>query len=135
MRVAQPPRHGYQRGTCCGKERDREASLWVGTNAGGVSRLHDMPFRTVSKREGLPVDSTRAVFESADGGMWIGTAAHGLIRTQDGVISRWTTQEGMPSDGIAMIALGCSLWVNARTDTTTQPAAADAPRLTPAVVE
>jgi hypothetical protein len=38
-------------------------------------------------------------------------------------------------NGIAMIALGCSLWANARTETTTQPTAADAPRLTPAVVE
>ena len=37
-------------------------------------------------------------------------------------------------NGIAMIALGCSLWLTARTETTTQPTADDTPRLTTAGV-
>ena len=35
-------------------------------------------------------------------------------------------------NGIAMIALGCSLWLTTRTSTTTEPAAADSQHLTPA---
>ena len=38
-------------------------------------------------------------------------------------------------NGIAMIGLGCSLWLTARSVTTTEPTGADRQRLTPAVVE
>ena len=95
---------------------DHEKNLWVGTNAGGVSRLHHTPFRTVSKRDGLPADVIRAVFESRDGGMWVATHAHGVARMRNGTITRWTTREGLPSDSVALIGQSRdgAMWIGTR---------------------
>ncbi len=91
----------------------------MGTNAGGVSRLHHTPFRTISKRDGLPADVIRAVFESQDGGMWVATHAHGLARLRNGTVTRWTMREGLPSDSVALIGQSRdgAMWVGTRVRT------------------
>jgi signal transduction histidine kinase/ligand-binding sensor domain-containing protein/CheY-like chemotaxis protein len=95
---------------------DHEKNVWVGTNAGGVSRLHHTPFRTISKRDGLPADVIRAVFESQDGGMWVATHAHGLARVRNGTVTRWTVREGLPSDSVALIGQSRdgAMWIGTR---------------------
>ncbi len=58
--------------------RDRENSLWVGTN-GGLVRLRDSPMVSHTRARGPPDDYVRAVLEHSDGGLWVGTSK-GLAR-------------------------------------------------------
>ncbi|MBB2206220.1 diguanylate cyclase [Gluconacetobacter takamatsuzukensis] len=57
---------------------DSEGSLWVGSN-GGLYRLREALFSTLSRQDGLPDDFTRSVLEDRDGRLWVGTDA-GLSR-------------------------------------------------------
>lgn len=58
--------------------RDREDSLWVGTN-GGLLRLRDAPFSSHTTQRGLADDFVRSVLAHADGSLWVGTSK-GLSR-------------------------------------------------------
>lgn len=64
---------------------DTEGSLWIGSN-GGLYRLREGLFSTLTRQDGLPDDFTRAVLEDHDGRLWIGTDT-GLSREgPDGTI-------------------------------------------------
>ena len=52
--------------------RDREASLWIGTN-GGLVRLREAPIRTFTRRDGLGDDFVRAVVVQGRD-VWLGTS-------------------------------------------------------------
>lgn len=54
---------------------DREGSIWVGLQAGGLVRLRVKQLSTLTTRDGLPNDSTRSVFENAHGDLFVGTAS------------------------------------------------------------
>lgn len=53
--------------------RDREDSLWVGTN-GGLMRLRDAPFSSHTTQRGLADDFVRSVLAHRDGSLWVGTS-------------------------------------------------------------
>jgi diguanylate cyclase (GGDEF)-like protein len=52
--------------------RDREKSLWIGTN-GGLVRLREAPIRTFTRRDGLRDDFVRAVVVQGRD-VWLGTS-------------------------------------------------------------
>lgn len=53
--------------------RDRENSIWVGTN-GGLFRLRDAPFVTLTAEQGLAGDYIRSVLSHSDGSIWVGSS-------------------------------------------------------------
>lgn len=53
--------------------KDRENSLWIGTN-GGLFRLRDAPFRAIGEAEGLSDNFVRVVMAHQDGSLWIGNS-------------------------------------------------------------
>jgi ligand-binding sensor domain-containing protein/signal transduction histidine kinase len=61
---------------------DRAGALWIGTNGGGVTRLHDGTFTTFTTAEGLPDDTVIAMAEGPHGELWLGTN-HG-VAVRDG---------------------------------------------------
>ncbi len=78
---------------------DREGSLWVGTNGGGVTRFWSGVFTGYSVYDGvadkyvLPVYETRRL----DGhirAVWIGTD-DGLSRLKDGMVTNYTVKDGL----------------------------------------
>jgi len=52
---------------------DRQGSLWIGTEGGGVTRLREGAFRALGSGEGLPNPRVRALVEDAAGFAWVGT--------------------------------------------------------------
>ena len=52
--------------------RDREGSLWVGTN-GGLARVRTAPIHTYTHADGLADDFVRAILVDREGGIWIGS--------------------------------------------------------------
>ncbi|KFZ38205.1 hypothetical protein HR45_06820 [Shewanella mangrovi] len=58
---------------------DQEHSIWIGTN-GGLLRLRDVPFSTLTEEQGLAGNYVRTVLADKDGkSIWIGTS-NGLSR-------------------------------------------------------
>ena len=53
--------------------RDRENSIWVGSN-GGLFRLRDAPFVTLTTEQGLAGNYIRAVLAHSDGSIWVGSS-------------------------------------------------------------
>ena len=50
---------------------DADGSLWVGFYGGGLTRLRDGEFTSLSTREGLVHDLTWGIGEGADGSLWV----------------------------------------------------------------
>ena len=66
---------------------DREGSLWVGTQGGGLGRLKPSLLSVFGREEGLPHDDVLPVLEARDGTLWVGTNGGGLSRIQEGRVT------------------------------------------------
>jgi signal transduction histidine kinase/ligand-binding sensor domain-containing protein/ActR/RegA family two-component response regulator len=83
---------------------DREGNLWVGTHGGGVTKLTDRSFSTLSRQDGLSGDLTRTILEGRDGTLWIGTQGAGLNRVKDGrVVSVYRMRDGLPGETVTAL--------------------------------
>ena len=82
---------------------DREGSLWLGLEANGLARVRRTRFRTVTADDGLPIDSTRSVFQDREGRIWIGTLA-GIAEWTDGRIRRYANVDGDSLSAVTSIA-------------------------------
>ena len=58
----------------------RDGAIWMGTDAGGVTRYRDGTFTSITARDGLPGDVIRSLHVDPDGWLWIGTEGRGLAR-------------------------------------------------------
>lgn len=70
---------------------DREGSLWVGTDGGGLNRARRQRFATLESSRGLTVQSTCA---DAEGGVWIGYNDGGIDHWSEGRLTRLYPVEG-----------------------------------------
>ncbi len=92
---------------------DREGSLWLGTDAGGLNRLRDTRFVSFGLRDGLPHQRTNVVLEDRAGNIWIGTDGGGLARLADDRVTVFTTADGLADDAVYSLHQGQddSLWI------------------------
>ncbi len=74
-----------------------DGSLWIGSDGGGLTRLRDGAFTTLTRANGLAGDHLRVIYEGKDGALWIGTTT-GLSRYKDGRFQNYTTKDGLLSD-------------------------------------
>jgi diguanylate cyclase (GGDEF)-like protein len=78
--------------------RDRDGSLWVGTENGGLARLRSDRFEVFTTREGLSNNMVQRILEDREGNLWVGTQDGGVNRLADGKFVTWTTREGLAGD-------------------------------------
>ena len=76
---------------------DRDDTLWVGTDAGGLNRVKRQVFDVLEESRGSTV---RSVCEDDNGGLWIGFNAIGLNNNgagylKDGVLQRFGPGQGL----------------------------------------
>lgn len=98
-------------------EEDREGSLWVGTDIGGLARMGGTSVSNHGVKQGLP-DS--CVFGISPGGsadsLWLGTlrgAAHYRVRPTPGILEVIGRQDGLNDEWIWKVhqAADRTLWV------------------------
>ncbi|NIM12367.1 MAG: protein kinase [Candidatus Aminicenantes bacterium] len=84
---------------------DREGSLWIGTRD-GLSQLKEGKFIIYNKRNGLPVDSVRTVFQDrfSMNTIWLGMVGGGLVRFKEGQFKTFGFKQGLKSEHIWTIA-------------------------------
>lgn len=73
--------------------------LWFGTFVGGVTRLRNGVFTSLTQRDGLSSDQVKAVYQDRDGSLWIGTN-EGLDHLVGDKITNYSTENGLRNDQI-----------------------------------
>lgn len=74
---------------------DRQGTLWLTSDNGGLVRYHDGQFSLYNTQDGLPSDMTKSLLEDREGSLWVG-AEGGLVRFKEGQFTTYTTREGLP---------------------------------------
>lgn len=94
---------------------DREGSVWLSTEGGGLLQMRPTPVVTLGAGEGLAGDEITSVLSARDGSLWVGTS-HGLTRLDSGGSRRLGKDEGLPDDFIFSLHedSGGVVWVATR---------------------
>jgi ligand-binding sensor domain-containing protein/signal transduction histidine kinase/DNA-binding NarL/FixJ family response regulator len=82
---------------------DAEGNLWIGTSGGGLGRLKDVPFTTLTRQDGLDNELVWSIFQDRDGALWIGTD-DGLHRLEGERLTRFSARDGLASTTVRSIA-------------------------------
>jgi len=98
----------------------RDGGLWIGTAAGGVSRLEAGVLRAFEPESPAPDRSlkyVRSLLEAADGSLWVGTSGGGIRRFRQG---RRVRDEEPPSTGHTITAIHedrhGGIWIGSTTE-------------------
>lgn len=93
---------------------DKERNLWVGSEE-GLTRLTARVFKTITKKDGLTLNTVATVCADPDGGVWISAWGGGLDHWADGKITSLNKSNGLSSNFIMAMCAGRdgSLWAGA----------------------
>lgn len=78
--------------------RDRDANLWVGTDARGLLRFSASGVASLDPGADEPGSAITALFEDREGNLWIGSA-NGIERLRDTPFVSYSAPEGVPTEG------------------------------------
>ncbi len=93
---------------------DREKSLWIGVNGGGISRITaDGTISSFTSQQGLIADEVLSLLEDREGALWIGTDAGGLARFKDRRFTSYTSKDGLTNNNVSVVTEGAdgSIWM------------------------
>lgn len=96
---------------------DREHTLWIGTTADGLYRIHDGIADHYSTADGLSGHDISLIFEDHEGNIWVITDG-GIDMFRDTAVVSYTDREGLSGNSVhSVLALrDGSLWIaNANT--------------------
>ena len=82
---------------------DHQQNLWIGTRAGGLTRLRQGKFTSFTSKNGLPNESVLALYEDHGSALWIGTDGGGLARFQNGKFQTFSEANGLASNSVFSI--------------------------------
>ena len=88
LRASYTAADGLGKGAVVDLRLASDGALWVSTGAGGVSRLQDGRFTTLTSRNGLPCDAIHWTLEDHERSLWL-YAACGLVRVTRSELQAW----------------------------------------------
>jgi len=93
---------------------DREGTLWIGTNGGGLYNLRESKITTYTNKNGLSFNNVYGVLQDSKGRVWVGTKGYGAnyFDFEDNRFHTLTTGDGLSSDSVVSFAqdLTGALW-------------------------
>ena len=97
---------------------DRDGSLWVGTDGGGLNRVKRQAFEVLNGTQGLTVQSA---CEDAQGGLWIGFNSIGIDPVgagywKDNILQRFGPRQGLVNASVSAVFVDRSrqVWVGTK---------------------
>ena len=92
--------------------RDRQNTLWVGTEDQGIYRIHGNDVDHFGAVDGLSSDGINAFFEDREGNMWVATS-RGVECFRDLKVTSLTAQEGLGGNrpGPLLAAKDGTVWI------------------------
>ncbi len=92
-----------------------DSTLWIGFRRGGLVRLRDGVFESVTPTEGLPHRTIYRLEQAASGRIWIGSEA-GLSYVDDGAIITLGEEAGFPAGAVEVMSIAPTggLWAAVR---------------------
>lgn len=79
---------------------DKEGTLWIATDGGGLNRLRNGKFTSFTTKDGLSNDKVMVIYQDKEGNLWIGTYRGGLNKFKDGKFTTFTTKDGLCDDSV-----------------------------------
>ena len=80
------------RGFC----EDKNGTLWIATDGGGLNAFKNGKFTSYTTRDGLSGNKVMTVYEDREGNLWIGTyEGTGLSKFKDGKFTTFTKKDGL----------------------------------------
>jgi len=91
---------------------DSKSTIWIGASPGGVVRFRDGRYETLTKEQGLPNSTVRALLEDREGNLWAGTNG-GLARLSDRKFITYGARNGLTEDNVRVVVESPTgaLWV------------------------
>jgi signal transduction histidine kinase/ligand-binding sensor domain-containing protein len=107
-------RDGLAPGGVYAVDRASDGTLWAGTLAGGISRIHNARISTFSTADGLSGDPITTILATPDGTVWVGTTA-GLQAFRNFAWKVFSGLNGLPAGRVNSIAIDRNgvLWIGA----------------------
>jgi ligand-binding sensor domain-containing protein len=92
--------------------RDRDGSLWIGTEGEGLVHAHQGRADVFAESDGLSGGFVNSVFEDREGNIWVATS-EGLDRFRDFAVATLTVKQGLSNAGVGsvMAAQDGSVWL------------------------
>ncbi|MBI3133764.1 MAG: SpoIIE family protein phosphatase [Bacteroidetes bacterium] len=92
--------------------QDHRGFLWIGTEGGGVCIFDGIKFHSYTRRNGLPSDNVRIIFQDSDKTIWLATD-EGICYFDGAVFNRVALQDTATDTRIRAISQDASgrLWV------------------------
>lgn len=94
---------------------DRESTLWIGTNGGGLYSLRESKIITYTNKNGLSHNNVYGVLQDSKGRVWVGTKGYGAncFDFKENRFHTLTTRDGLSSDSVVSFAqdLTGALWL------------------------
>jgi len=78
--------------------RDRDSTLWIGTDNSGLIGIGPKRTRVYKETPGLPEPRITSVIEDAEGSLWLGMPAFGAIQVREGRVIPYGMTEGLSWD-------------------------------------
>ncbi len=94
--------------------RDRQGSIWVGSNGGGLARIHhDEVVERLTVAEGLLDNGVWSLLEDREGGLWVGGNGGGVARYRAGMFVNLGPDAGLGNGPYSAVCEGDDgrLWV------------------------
>lgn len=82
--------------------RDRDGSLWIGTEGQGIAHLHDGQVDRFTTSDGLTANNVLGLFEDREGNVWAGTT-RGLDKFTRPAIVTMTSRQGFATDQMTSV--------------------------------
>jgi signal transduction histidine kinase/ligand-binding sensor domain-containing protein len=91
---------------------DRDGSLWIGTSADGIYRLHDGKADRFRSTDGLSSDSVNGFYQDREGNLWVITS-RGIDRFHDTQVVSYSIREGLSAESVGgvLAARDGTIWI------------------------
>ncbi len=96
------PRNGLPSNRIVSAYKDREGSLWIGTDA-GLARFSNNRIERFPPNDPLSNSIVLSIFEDREGSLWLGTESEGLTVLHDEKFTTYTTKQGLADDLVRCI--------------------------------